>query len=108
MANYLFAYHGGKMAETPEGQQEQMALWGAWFGTLGEAIFDGGNPIAMARTINADGSVVDGGGSSPTTGYSIVSAASLDDAVALAKGCPILSNEGSVEVCETIAMEPDS
>jgi hypothetical protein len=35
------------------------------------------------------------------TGYSIIQAGSLDAAVELAKGCPILESGGSIEVCET-------
>lgn len=104
MGTYVFAYHGGKMAETPEEQQAEMAKWGAWFGALGEAIVDGGAPIALAKTVSADGSVSDGGGADPLTGYSVVTADSLEAAVALAGDCPILAGGGSVEVCETIEM----
>ena len=104
MGRYVYAYHGGKMAETPEEQQAEMAKWGAWFGALGEAIVDGGAPIATARTVASDGAVTDGGGANPVTGYSVVTAASLDEALAMAKDCPILAGGGSVEVCETIEM----
>jgi hypothetical protein len=38
------------------------------------------------------------------TGYSIVSADSLDAAVELAKGCPVLGIGGAVDVYEVIAM----
>jgi hypothetical protein len=34
------------------------------------------------------------------TGYSIVQAGSLDEATALAKGCPVLSSGGELEVYE--------
>ena len=102
MPKYVFGYHGGQMADTPEAQQQEMARWGAWFGTLGEAIVDGGNPFAANRTVAADGSVVDGGGPNPLSGYGIVAAESLDAAVELAKGCPILASGGSVEVAEAI------
>jgi len=33
-------------------------------------------------------------------GYSLIRAASLDAAVALAKGCPMLGDGGAVEICE--------
>ena len=48
--------------------------------------------------------MTEGGGSNPLTGYTIVTADDLDAAVAMAKGCPILSSGGSVEVAETIEM----
>ena len=46
----------------------------------------------------------DNGGANPATGYSLIEASSLDDALAKAKGCPILAAEGSVEVAEAIDM----
>ena len=60
-----------------------------------------GNPVGHARTIAPDRSVSDGGGANPLSGYTVISADSLDAAVALARGCPVLDGNGSVEVCET-------
>jgi hypothetical protein len=48
--------------------------------------------------------VTDGGGANPVTGYSIIEANDLDDAVRLSKGCPILISGGSIEVSELMAM----
>ena len=99
MTNYLLAYSGGAdMAEaTPEQQQAVMEAWGAWFGSLGAAVVDGGNPFGPSTTVSPDGSV-GGVGGSALTGYSILSADGLDAAAALAKGCPLLSVGGTVEV----------
>ena len=49
MTNFVLAYRGGAMAETPEAQEKAMAEWGAWFGGLGGALVDGGNPFAASR-----------------------------------------------------------
>jgi hypothetical protein len=38
------------------------------------------------------------------TGYSVVSADTLDAAVELAKGCPVLEIGGTVDVYEAVAM----
>ena len=54
---------------------------------------DSGNPSTQTKVIPADGSVTDGGPTSPT-GYSVLRADSLDAAVALAKGCPISPRAG--------------
>jgi hypothetical protein len=104
MANYMFAYSGGNgvTADTAE-RDAQMAKWGQWFGQLGSAVVDGGAPTGTAKTVGSAGSVSDGG-SRGLTGYSIVSAASLDAAVELAKGCPVLEVGGAVDVYEAIAM----
>ncbi len=103
MANYLLTYHGGSMPEGEAEQAQVMQAWTAWFGTLGDKLVDGGNPVSQVKTIAADGSVSDGG-SNPSTGYSIIKADSLDAAVALAKGCPVLQGGASVEVAETFAV----
>ncbi len=100
MAKYLLAYHGGGMPETPEAQAKVTADWGAWFGRLGAAVADPGNPVSQAKTINADRSV-SGDGRSSLSGYSVISAGSLDEAISLAKGCPVLEGGATIEVCET-------
>ena len=100
MATYLFAYKGGGMAETDEQSEAVMAAWGSWFGQLGGAIVDAGNPFGPAATVSAGGSVSDGASSS-LTGYSVLSADDLAAASAMAKDCPVLAAGGSVEVYET-------
>ncbi len=104
MAKYIFVYHGGSMPETQEEGAKVMAAWMAWLSEMGDAVVDGGNPVGMSSTVHGDGSVTEDGGSNPTSGYSLVSADSKEQAVELAKGCPILQNGGSVEVAETIDM----
>ncbi len=97
MAKFVYIYTGGGMSATPEEQEAAMAAWGAWFGTLGAAVVDGGAPFGASR-------VVGGGAATGATGYSIVEASSLDDAVAKVGDCPIFASGGSVEVHETIEM----
>ena len=104
MAKYLFVYHGGSNPETDEEVAEVLDAWGNWLGSMGAAVVDGGNPVGMSSTVNPDGSVDDNGGSNPASGYGLFEAADLDDALAKAKGCPILVAGGSVEVAEVIDM----
>ena len=101
MAKYLLVYHGGGMPEGEEAQGKIMAAWGTWFQNLGPALADGGNPTAQTKTIAADGSVSDGGGANPASGYSLIEADNIDAAIALAKGCPVLEGGASIEVAET-------
>ncbi len=104
MANYVFAYSGGNGVAAGEAERDaQMAKWGQWFGDLGSAVVDGGAPTGTAKTVSTGGSVSDGG-SCGLTGYSIVAADSLEAAVELAKGCPVLETGGRVDVYEAIAM----
>ena len=96
MGKFVLAYRGGSMAETPEAQEQAMAAWGAWFGSLGAAVVDGGAPFGESAAV--------GGGAvtSSLTGYSILDAADLKAALKLAEGCPVLANGGSVDVYEAI------
>ena len=104
MAKYLFVYHGGGMPETEAEQKAVMDAWGAWFGGMGAALVDGGNPVMPSQTVQSDGSVTPDGGANPASGYSLVEADSIEDALATAKGCPILNAGGSVEVAEAVDM----
>jgi hypothetical protein len=104
MANYVFAYSGGKGVAADEAERNaQYAAWGRWFGELGSAVVDGGAATGTAKTVGPGDSVSEGG-SRGLTGYSIVSADSLDSAVELAKGCPVLEIGGTVDVYEAIGM----
>ena len=103
MTNYVFAFHGGKMPETPEEGAKEMEKWTAWYGELGAAIVDGGAPVGMSKTVSSGG-VADNGGANPLSGYSIIKADSMEAACGMAKGCPILGNGGSVEVAEAMEM----
>ena len=104
MANYVFVYSGGNGVAVDEAERNaQMAKWGQWFGELGSAVVDGGAPTGTAKTVGPGGSVSEGG-SRRLTGYSIVSADSLDSAVELAKGCPVVEIGGAVDVYEAIGM----
>lgn len=91
MGTYLFVYHGGSAPTTMEEGQKAMDA----------DVVDGGNPAGASTAVNHDGSVVSNGGANPTTGYSVVNARDLNDAIGKAKGCPILSTGGSVEVAKT-------
>ncbi len=103
MSKFVLVYKGGGMAATEAEQQAVMAQWMGWFGELGEAMLDGGNPFGASSSVGSDGSV-SAGGPAGLTGYSIVSAETLDAAASLAKGCPVLSSGGTVEVYEALEM----
>jgi hypothetical protein len=100
MANYLLAYTGGGMAATEAEREAAMAAWGAWFGKLGPAVVEAGNPVGASTSVTASGS--NGAAGSGLTGFSVIKADSLDAAAALAGDCPIIAGGGKVDVYETI------
>jgi hypothetical protein len=104
MAKYTFVYTGGpKMGEqTQEEQQAQMGEWMSWFGSLGDAVVDMGNPLPVSRTVTVGG--VTDTGASGLTGITTVTAGNIDAAVEMAKGCPVIAAGGAVEVYEAMEM----
>jgi hypothetical protein len=100
MANFLLTYHGEGGMPTSDAERDAVtAAWGTWFGQLGDAVVDPGNPTTHAKAISPDGSIMDA--TSAPTGYSIIKADSLDAAVQLSKGCPVLAGGQVVLVSET-------
>jgi Activator of Hsp90 ATPase homolog 1-like protein len=73
---------------------EAFAAWTAWFGSLGDAVADRGNPAFASTTA---------GNCGPGTalgGYTLITAADLDAAVGLVAGHPLMTRGGGVEVAE--------
>lgn len=100
MANYLLAYTGGSMAQTESEREAAMAAWGGFFQNLGSAVVEVGNPVGASASVTAAGG--NGPAASGLSGYSVISAESLDAATALVAECPVLSSGGKVDVYETI------
>ncbi len=99
MAKFVLTYSGGgPMPETDTERAAVMGAWTAWFGGLGSAVVDAGNPFGGSSTVTSGG--VTDGSSSGINGYSIVTAGDLAAAAQMAKGCPMLSVGGAVEVHE--------
>ena len=104
MPKYMFIYHGGSAPETPEEGEKVMAAWGAWMAGLGDNLVDGGNPAGPSMTLTANGAQ-DGGGANPVSGYSLVQADSMEQAMELGKDCPIFLADGaSIEIAEAMDM----
>jgi hypothetical protein len=103
MAKFVLTYTGGgPMPATDAEREAVMSAWMGWFGGLGAAVKDPGNPFGGQSTVTSGG--VSDGSSSGTNGYSILDAGDMAAAVEMAKGCPILGAGGSVEVHEALDM----
>ncbi|MEO0370428.1 MAG: hypothetical protein AAF231_03135 [Pseudomonadota bacterium] len=105
MTKFMFAYHGGGGApETPEEGAAEMAKWQSWLQGMGQKCHEEGAPVGLSKTVTKS-SVEDNGGANPLSGYSIVDAASIEEACEMAKGCPIVvDGSGSVEVAPIMEM----
>ncbi len=101
MTKFVITFIGGEMPEDAKAIQESEAAWGAWYGQLGAAVVDPGNPTGASRSIASDGTVSEG---SDITGYTLIQAEDLDAATELAKLCPVFSSGGSLVVSQAIDM----
>ena len=102
MTNYVIAYHGGRKFVTPQDGAAYMARWKAWMGSLGDAVVDPGMPLGTGKLISAAG--VTDRGPDLLTGFSIVTAESMEVVLDLARQCPHLDH-GTIEVAEVMEMK---
>lgn len=109
----ILVYGSGEgVAKLPDAErQAHMQQWDEWVGQLQAGnIFAGGSPLLpVAKTISGEEATVrDGFFVSEKEyvigGYILIKAASLEEAVEIAKGCPSLVLDGAVEVREEMAM----
>jgi len=110
MADYLFLFRGGNVAEarqSPEKWQAQMEKWMQWMGALTEqGKFGGAQPLKPeGKTIKGTAKTVTDGpfmeGKEMVGGYLICKDVNYEEAVEISKGCPILAfDNGIVEIRE--------
>ena len=98
MAKYLLAYRGETNAAPTPPDENETAAWMSWFGDLGDAVVEIGNPILARSELGTTA------GNTVLNGFSIIQAPDLETAVTLAKGCPVLQHGGGVEVGELAEM----
>lgn len=104
MTDFMIAFHGGSMPDTPEEGAKMMAKWESWMAGLGDSMVNPGNPVGMSKTVSASG-VKDDGGSNPLSGFMIVKAADIDAACQIAAGCPmVVDGSGTAEVAPIVEM----
>ena len=101
MTKYVFVYHAPMSpAEATPPTDEQMSAvmqeWMDWAGKVGQDMVDFGTPLDGGMRVSSDG------GTAPSTrevtGYSIIEAADMDAALALAKDHPHLRMPGGCEI----------
>lgn len=101
MTKYLITYSGGSGPGdmTEEQRAQVMEAWNAWYGRLGDAVIDFGNPTGASKVIMPGGVVSDGGRG--ITGYSLIQAESLDAAADTCREHPHLDAGGTITIHET-------
>jgi hypothetical protein len=115
MKDFLFVFRrdfvDSQAQPSPQQLQETMKYWQDWMGTIAaqNKLVSAGSRLASkgkvvkSKTMVTDGPYIEM--KEAIGGYIIVRTETLDEAAELAKGCPILSVGGNVEVREVIAMD---
>ena len=103
MAQFLIAYFGGDHPSSPEEGKQHFVKYQQWLASLGEAAVSPMNPLKETATIAPSGSTSNGSAAA-MSGFTIVEAGTLQDAVGMAKACPFLDIGGTLEVSEMVKM----
>lgn len=103
MSKFVIVYLGGEQPSSPEKGQKHMAKYREWLASLGDKAVSPANPFKNTHIVNADGSVNAGSGTT-MSGFTIIEADSMEEALSIAKACPFLEIKGSLEVSELMTM----
>ena len=103
MPQYVLTYLGGDQPSNPEEGKKHRSKYMDWLSTLGASAVSPMNPFKNTSTVNPDGTVTTGSKTS-MSGYTIINANSIEEAVSVAKTCPFLEIGGSLEVSELMQM----
>ncbi|MEI6358242.1 MAG: hypothetical protein WCP53_14240 [Verrucomicrobiota bacterium] len=87
MKKFLLLFYGYE-----EPTAEVMAAWQGWFAKVADRFVDSGNPLGNCLEVTKTGSRELSPDMGAATGYSIISAASREEAERLLEGCPIISS----------------
>jgi hypothetical protein len=115
MNQYMLLFRNEKnegSAPSAEQMQAMMQQWQSWIrGLANTGHFAGTNRLlSEGKTVKPNNVITDGPYMEVKEmigGYVIVKAASLDEAVELAKGCPNLKTGGNVEVRTVLEIDQD-
>lgn len=92
MPHFLYAFRAPR--DYQPGSTDGTNAWNEWFTELGSRVVDVGNPVFTATSAGETGA------GTALGGYSLIAADSLEQAAALAHGCPLVRVGGGVEVGE--------
>ena len=113
MKDFLFVYRNDPKnlpASSPEEMQALTQKWMDWIGGIAaqNKLTDKGNRLSSEGKVLKPGNVITDGPYAEIKeligGYSIIKVQSYEEAVEIAKGCPVFTVGGSVEVRDIVPM----
>jgi hypothetical protein len=114
MADFLYLYRGTEpvaAALSPQQMQDYLRHFQDWIVSLTMAgkisscgpLAQGGRTLSGPRALITDGPYAEA--KDLIGGYTIISAASLDEATEIARGCPFLTVGGTVEIRPVLSVK---
>ena len=103
MKKFVLFYYGMPKFSSPEKAQAHKKKWGEWAAALGDAIVEMGVPVGATKTVTKTGAK-ENAAEVPLTGYTVIQAKSMEDAVAMTKRCPYVEDGGRMDVAEAMSM----
>ena len=102
---FVFLFHGGIVSQAES--EKYIQAFSSWIGELTQKdILKGGLPLARSGKIVSQNAVESFQLTQDTvSGYAEVEAASLAEAIEIAKGCPNIQYGGKVEVRDLMNMQ---
>ena len=103
MPAFLITYHGAvEMPPSAEAREQMMSAFMAWAGSVGDKMVDPGSPLGPSRVVTGAGDA-DGKATGEVSGYTIINADTLDDAVSAVRSHPFLTRGGTLQVAQAVA-----
>jgi len=103
MRQFILVYLGGNQPPSEEEANLHYKKYFEWLTSLGDAVVIPTIPLKDTTTVSPEGEINEGG-SSAMSGFTVLKAESLQDALAIARQCPFLEIGGSLEVSEMMEM----
>ena len=100
MAKYLVTYHGAQRPNDPAVMEQAKVAFGQWLQSVGGAVLDPGAPTRLVTQVSKENPV----GAVEIGGYSIIEAASLDEALKVLKSHPFVGRGGTLQVNELMGV----
>ena len=100
MSRFLVTYHGGAPPANPEQVAQMLSAFESWLEQAGDAVVDPGAPVRpVAQVANGKPApAVEAGG------YSLIEAASVEEAVKVLKTHPFVARGGTLQVFEAVSI----
>jgi len=104
MNTYILVYLGGTQPTNEEEGAKHFEKYRAWLSSLGDALISPANPLKDTNVITPDGNVAPGS-TTEMSGFTVLQADSMQDAIKMGRSCPFLEIGGTLEVSEMMRLD---